>query len=192
MASIDLVEQKVSSGSVRNIYTITPEPSPLASEHGADEVCPLKQGSPSVPSLTSTQRSFVLPAPSLSTSFQRPQRRPCCCKKIPEEFWYFILPQLVITTAVMVFLFYSVAKSNTCDRPSYIVKPAGSETSSTKTTENIHKHCLLPTDPGSCRSAIPMYTFDSTEWRCVSFVYTGCKGNANRFLDLETCVSQCH
>ena len=51
--------------------------------------------------------------------------------------------------------------------------------------------CLLPKSPGDCRGYIPSLYFDSASGKCESFVYTGCKGNANRFDSEHKCRDIC-
>ncbi|KHJ95481.1 Kunitz/Bovine pancreatic trypsin inhibitor domain protein [Oesophagostomum dentatum] len=51
--------------------------------------------------------------------------------------------------------------------------------------------CALPISTGKCRAALRRYGYDSTLKKCVSFIYGGCEGNANRFETMEDCQSSC-
>ena len=44
---------------------------------------------------------------------------------------------------------------------------------------------------GSCLSRVLRYYFDSEERRCRPFIYTGCDGNANNFLEFRDCTNAC-
>ncbi|XP_041919758.1 kunitz-type protease inhibitor 2 [Alosa sapidissima] len=52
-------------------------------------------------------------------------------------------------------------------------------------------HCLIPSDPGRCRAAFPMFYYDSKTRSCRQFIYGGCGGNANRFTSEEYCMKTC-
>lgn len=51
--------------------------------------------------------------------------------------------------------------------------------------------CYQLVEPGNCNESIPSYFFDPTQQRCMSFMYTGCGGNANRYNTEEQCERQC-
>ncbi|CAJ0578517.1 unnamed protein product, partial [Mesorhabditis spiculigera] len=54
--------------------------------------------------------------------------------------------------------------------------------------------CRLPKDVGyACGrlSSSTAYYFDSTEGKCLSFVFHGCGGNQNRFINKQECVDGC-
>lgn len=51
--------------------------------------------------------------------------------------------------------------------------------------------CLQPIEVGICRAEVKSYGFDSTQQKCVQFVYGGCNGNENRFTKLEDCQVAC-
>ncbi|XDV53873.1 hypothetical protein PO909_022277, partial [Leuciscus waleckii] len=51
--------------------------------------------------------------------------------------------------------------------------------------------CRLPVDAGPCKAAIPMWAFDSSAGKCVSFIYGGCKGNDNKFHSQKECEEDC-
>ncbi|KAK7104332.1 uncharacterized protein [Littorina saxatilis] len=51
--------------------------------------------------------------------------------------------------------------------------------------------CSLPPVTGDCRALIPRFHFDSATNTCKSFVYGGCGGNSNNFLNLRECLQRC-
>lgn len=51
--------------------------------------------------------------------------------------------------------------------------------------------CSLPVAQGNCRAHIPSFYFDSASGKCKTFVFTGCKGNANNFMSPEDCEKTC-
>ena len=51
--------------------------------------------------------------------------------------------------------------------------------------------CSLPKVIGPCRGAMPRYFYSTGSGMCESFLYGGCKGNANNFETSEECTSHC-
>ena len=51
--------------------------------------------------------------------------------------------------------------------------------------------CTMEKMPGSCLSRVLRYFYDSEERRCRPFIYTGCDGNANNFLEFSDCTEAC-
>ena len=51
--------------------------------------------------------------------------------------------------------------------------------------------CLLPPDYGRCRHATKAWYFDIDSQECKQFIYGGCGGNANRFLQKDECNMLC-
>uniref|UniRef100_A0A3B5MQU2 Collagen, type VII, alpha 1 n=1 Tax=Xiphophorus couchianus TaxID=32473 RepID=A0A3B5MQU2_9TELE len=51
--------------------------------------------------------------------------------------------------------------------------------------------CLLPMDEGSCQKYTLRWYFNNQVRACRPFIYSGCKGNDNRFLHLEECEQAC-
>jgi len=49
----------------------------------------------------------------------------------------------------------------------------------------------LPKETGLCKGYFPRYYFDSTEKKCLEFVYGGCGGNKNNFFSKEHCDQEC-
>uniref|UniRef100_A0A3P9H6C1 BPTI/Kunitz inhibitor domain-containing protein n=1 Tax=Oryzias latipes TaxID=8090 RepID=A0A3P9H6C1_ORYLA len=52
-------------------------------------------------------------------------------------------------------------------------------------------HCNLKPDPGPCRAAFPKFYYDRDSFSCKSFIYGGCRGNANQFDTPEACMASC-
>ncbi|XP_036384122.1 kunitz-type serine protease inhibitor bitisilin-3 [Megalops cyprinoides] len=51
--------------------------------------------------------------------------------------------------------------------------------------------CDLPMEPGPCYGRQLRFHFNSQERTCRTFIYGGCRGNGNRFEDMETCQQTC-
>lgn len=51
--------------------------------------------------------------------------------------------------------------------------------------------CTLPIDAGPCFDSLVQWRYDADTRACVSFMYTGCNGNANRFASIEECERAC-
>ncbi|XP_056606993.1 LOW QUALITY PROTEIN: collagen alpha-1(VII) chain [Triplophysa dalaica] len=51
--------------------------------------------------------------------------------------------------------------------------------------------CLLPMDEGSCSRYTLRWYFNSEVGACRPFIYSGCGGNANRYLQKEECEQHC-
>ncbi|XP_074978631.1 kunitz-type protease inhibitor 2 isoform X5 [Caretta caretta] len=51
--------------------------------------------------------------------------------------------------------------------------------------------CAAPRLTGPCRAAFPRWYYDPAAQACKQFVYGGCKGNKNNYLQEELCLSQC-
>ena len=51
--------------------------------------------------------------------------------------------------------------------------------------------CELPPVVGDCDTAIRRFFFNSTSQRCEIFIYGGCGGNANNFVEESECVRTC-
>ncbi|CAG2158354.1 unnamed protein product [Oppiella nova] len=52
--------------------------------------------------------------------------------------------------------------------------------------------CGFPKAEGPCLGSFPRWYFDSTYSVCREFVYSGCEGNRNRFVDKSACERQCN
>uniref|UniRef100_A0A8C7VCG9 Collagen, type VII, alpha 1 n=1 Tax=Oncorhynchus mykiss TaxID=8022 RepID=A0A8C7VCG9_ONCMY len=51
--------------------------------------------------------------------------------------------------------------------------------------------CVLPIEEGNCGRFTLRWYFNSQVQACRPFIYSGCEGNANRFLQQETCEERC-
>lgn len=51
--------------------------------------------------------------------------------------------------------------------------------------------CAAPRLTGPCRAAFPRWYYDPAAGACKQFVYGGCKGNKNNYLQEELCLRQC-
>ncbi|CAM4614137.1 kunitz-type protease inhibitor 2 isoform X2 [Lepidochelys kempii] len=51
--------------------------------------------------------------------------------------------------------------------------------------------CAAPRLTGPCRAAFPRWYYDPAAQACKQFVYGGCKGNKNNYLQEELCLRQC-
>uniref|UniRef100_A0A0K2VB06 Papilinlike [Apis florea] n=1 Tax=Lepeophtheirus salmonis TaxID=72036 RepID=A0A0K2VB06_LEPSM len=51
--------------------------------------------------------------------------------------------------------------------------------------------CNLPIDSGPCTDRIPNWYFNTKNGKCSAFIYSGCEGNANRFITQEQCDRNC-
>ena len=52
--------------------------------------------------------------------------------------------------------------------------------------------CFQPPDSGSCVKDMVRIYYDQETRTCKPFSYTGCGGNANRFLSVKNCYRICH
>ncbi|XP_031420694.2 BPTI/Kunitz domain-containing protein [Clupea harengus] len=52
--------------------------------------------------------------------------------------------------------------------------------------------CHLPKASGECLGSYLRYHYDSVHHKCKKFLWTGCAGNGNRFLDFQACNSTCY
>ncbi|KAL7987688.1 hypothetical protein Chor_006607 [Crotalus horridus] len=55
----------------------------------------------------------------------------------------------------------------------------------------ITEQCLLPLATGSCNRHLPRWHFDAFSGTCMHFIYGGCKGNENNFLQESDCLAEC-
>ncbi|XP_033905000.1 tissue factor pathway inhibitor-like isoform X3 [Acipenser ruthenus] len=51
--------------------------------------------------------------------------------------------------------------------------------------------CKLQKDFGLCQNHFLMYYYHQEKRKCKSFFYSGCGGNGNRFVDIQSCNSTC-
>ncbi|XP_077599042.1 tissue factor pathway inhibitor 2-like [Stigmatopora nigra] len=55
----------------------------------------------------------------------------------------------------------------------------------------IPQPCRYPMVKGPCAAAFTRFFFNMTSMQCEIFKYGGCRGNANRFLDFQSCYENC-
>lgn len=51
--------------------------------------------------------------------------------------------------------------------------------------------CSLPPETGPCKAAFPRYYYDPASNGCHLFIYGGCDGNQNNFVNEEACLKHC-
>ncbi len=51
--------------------------------------------------------------------------------------------------------------------------------------------CLQPLQHGECDGIFPRYYFSTSSGQCEEFIWGGCGGNANNFITLEACITEC-
>ncbi|RVE65358.1 hypothetical protein OJAV_G00135040 [Oryzias javanicus] len=73
----------------------------------------------------------------------------------------------------------------------FTVLPSTKEESEEDGHRDAKDHCKLKPDPGPCRAAFPKFYYDRDSSSCKSFLYGGCRGNANQFDTAEACVESC-
>jgi len=58
-------------------------------------------------------------------------------------------------------------------------------------TKQIESPCRMPKVIGSCRGEEPRIYFDELEGQCLTFLFSGCEGNANNFDSVRQCEEEC-
>merc|ERR1712226_48854 len=53
------------------------------------------------------------------------------------------------------------------------------------------KDCTSAKQTGPCRALFTRWYYDTSEEKCKSFVYGGCKGTPNRYLTEDSCKTEC-
>lgn len=51
--------------------------------------------------------------------------------------------------------------------------------------------CDLTFLTGPCRGYFSRYGYDTSQKKCVTFIYGGCQGNGNNFKSEEECIAKC-
>ncbi|XP_038652371.1 BPTI/Kunitz domain-containing protein-like [Scyliorhinus canicula] len=57
--------------------------------------------------------------------------------------------------------------------------------------QTVNPVCSLPREVGPCRAYNLRYFYNQITNACEQFIYGGCKGNANSFMTIAECVSNC-
>ncbi|XP_020655342.3 low-density lipoprotein receptor-related protein 11 [Pogona vitticeps] len=60
-----------------------------------------------------------------------------------------------------------------------------------QTTGYLPEQCLMPASAGPCNGHFPRWHFDAFSGTCVHFIYGGCKGSENNFLQESDCLAEC-
>ena len=56
---------------------------------------------------------------------------------------------------------------------------------------HVLKYCIMQPDPGLCAAEHTRYFYNITADTCQRFIYGGCGGNVNKFLDKQSCLNKC-
>ncbi|XP_062833563.1 low-density lipoprotein receptor-related protein 11 isoform X1 [Anolis carolinensis] len=83
----------------------------------------------------------------------------------------------------------AAANSQTPDADKFDQSP--SQGLKKETTGSVLEQCLLPPDAGPCNGHFPRWHFDDILGACIHFIYGGCKGNGNNFLQESDCLVEC-
>ncbi|CAI5795546.1 carboxypeptidase inhibitor SmCI-like [Podarcis lilfordi] len=73
-----------------------------------------------------------------------------------------------------------------------IVAPCSKVQGFFRSAGTIPKKCTLTPDYGKCKTFLTHFYYDVKSKMCREFIYSGCGGNGNNFLDLYQCVFECH
>ncbi|XGW10060.1 hypothetical protein V3C99_011939 [Haemonchus contortus] len=55
----------------------------------------------------------------------------------------------------------------------------------------IKMRCLYAIEKGTCSDELLRYAFDRNLKKCVTFLFSGCGGNSNRYPTLQRCERTC-
>lgn len=57
--------------------------------------------------------------------------------------------------------------------------------------KQLDEQCSLPKKQGSCGARMLRYTYDIQTNKCHQFIYSGCNGNGNNFIEPADCIKAC-
>ncbi|XP_059908131.1 kunitz-type protease inhibitor 1a [Gadus macrocephalus] len=57
--------------------------------------------------------------------------------------------------------------------------------------EQSKDHCMSPVKVGPCRGHFPRWQYNGASQRCEEFIYGGCRGNLNNYLNRDECTNAC-
>ncbi|WKY13709.1 hypothetical protein Q1695_004499 [Nippostrongylus brasiliensis] len=57
---------------------------------------------------------------------------------------------------------------------------------------SIKMRCLYEIEKGDCGGEHLRYAFDRNKKKCVTFIFSGCGGNTNRYPTLQRCERTCY
>ncbi|XP_055496821.1 kunitz-type protease inhibitor 1-like [Leucoraja erinacea] len=57
--------------------------------------------------------------------------------------------------------------------------------------EQSEEYCIASRKVGPCRGSFPRWYYDAEEMKCKDFIYGGCKGNKNNYVDQKECQQAC-
>jgi len=112
----------------------------------------------------------------------------------------YILVTLLISTLVLARELESRDDTGTEDNVSTVDLEEANEThevrtlpekAAAKNSDPQPRFCKLVKKAGNCRAHLPRYFYDKNSGQCREFVYTGCRGNNNRFLTQDKCECMC-
>ncbi|XP_058489074.1 kunitz-type protease inhibitor 2 [Solea solea] len=71
------------------------------------------------------------------------------------------------------------------------VLPSSKKSPDDEVSTKYRDECMVSPDAGPCRASFLNFYYDHQTGSCQSFLYGGCRGNANRYLSPEECMDHC-
>ncbi|KAI6213144.1 hypothetical protein M3Y94_00115600 [Aphelenchoides besseyi] len=81
---------------------------------------------------------------------------------------------------------------NLCELPALPTEGTIEAISEASAEEKEAHRCFEPLSIGNCSHRLPAYYYNLAERRCEPMMFSGCKGNGNRFLTIGQCNSTCN